>query len=256
MSDSVMLKERVRGLYVSLFGHRNYQRLAIVCNARTGSNFLYMGLCGSPRIKMYHEIFAVRHRRESGKNYDQVLATLFQKERRNIECVGCKLFYEHLSAEEWERFFARKEFKIIHLTRENRLRTIVSQDIAFMTDEWSVSNSDSGKSLKERRLVLDTTTLIARLEEVRDLENRMRQGFADRHILEVTYRELTRNPEATFQRIGDYIGVDDIDPAVSSMTKQNPERLSQLIKNYDEVCRLLEDTEFTGCLNAEHDTRQ
>jgi LPS sulfotransferase NodH len=251
MIDSLMVKERVRGLYVSLFGHRNYQRLAIVCNARTGSNFLYMGLCSSPRIKMYHEIFAVRHRRESGKNYDQVLATLFQKERRNIECVGCKLFYEHLSAEEWERFFARKEFKIIHLTRENRLRTIVSQDIAFMTDEWSVSNSDSGKSLKERRLVLDTTTLIARLEEVRDLENRMRQGFADRHILEVTYRELTRYPEATFQRIGEYIGVNDLDPTVINMAKQNPEALSQLIENCDEVSLLLKDTEFANCLSDE-----
>ncbi len=251
MIDRVMVRERIRGLYVSLFGHRNYQRFAVVCNARTGSNFLYMGLCSSPRIRMYHEMFAIRHRRATGKNYDQTMATLFRKERRSIRCVGCKLFYEHLSAEEWEKFFARKELKIIHLTRENRLRTIVSQDIAFMTDEWSVSNRDRGTPLTERRVVLDTAHLIERLEEIRDFENRIRQGVEDRHVLEVAYQELTGNPVGTFQRVGEYLGVNDIDPSVIDMTKQNPEPLSLLIENYDEVCRLLETTEFAGYLGAD-----
>jgi hypothetical protein len=120
-----------------------------------------------------------------------------------------------------------------------------------MTDEWSISNSDRGKQLNERRVVLDTANLIERLEMIRDFENRMRQGFADRHILEVTYQELTGNPDATFQRVGEYLGVRDLDPAGIDMTRQNPERLSQLIENYDEVCRLLEDTEFASCLGAD-----
>src|SRR5512139_1184559 len=106
--------------YRSIFGEEVRERFAIVGNARTGSNYLLDGLKSSKSVKMYHEIFAA-HNREIGKDFDKVFSTLFRRESKGTRLVGFKLFYNHLTDEEWERFLSHRGFKVIHLTRENRV---------------------------------------------------------------------------------------------------------------------------------------
>jgi LPS sulfotransferase NodH len=175
---------------------------------------------------------------------------VFQKESRNIKAVGFKLFYEHLTKDEWEKFFSHKYLRIIHLTRENRLRTIVSLDIAFKTDQWSASANDKDKQIVEKRILLDTSKLIDRLEQIQNYETFIRDRFKDWHILEVVYEKLTTKPRETFQFIGAYLGVDDIDLSKITLTRQNPESLEQLIENYDEVYDLLKNTKYAQHLNC------
>ncbi len=91
---------------------------------------------------MYHEDFAKRNREMAGKDYDQIFPMLFRKENKYIKAVGFKLFYDHLTKDEWGKFLLYKYLKIIHLTRENCLRTIVSLDIAFKLAQWSSSVED------------------------------------------------------------------------------------------------------------------
>src|SRR5512139_3647598 len=105
--------------YFRLFGHRVDQRFAIVGNARTGSNYLLDGLKTSPAIRMYHEIFA-SHNREVGKDFEKILSTLYQYESKSTRLVGFKVFYNHLTDEEWEKLVRRRDLKVIHLTRRNR----------------------------------------------------------------------------------------------------------------------------------------
>jgi len=163
--------------------------------------------------------------------------------------VGFKLFYEHLTMDEWEKFLSHKYLRIIHLTRKNRLKTIVSLDIAFKTNQWSLSANDKNKQLVEKRILLNTSTLIDRLEQIQEYETFIRDGFKDRHILEVVYEKLTTEPEETFQYIGAFLGVDDIELGKITLTKQNPESLEQLIVNYDEVYELLKNTKYAPHLN-------
>src|SRR4026208_141047 len=106
----------IQRTYFRMFGHPIDQRFAIVGNARTGSNFLLDGLKSSPSIKMYHEIFA-EHNRKIGTDFDAILSTLFQYESKSTELVGFKLFYNHLTDEEWNKLLAYKDLKVIHLTR-------------------------------------------------------------------------------------------------------------------------------------------
>ena len=113
-----------------MFGHPIDQRFAIVGNARTGSNFLLDGLKSSPSIRMYHEIFA-DHNRRVGENFDRVFSTVFQPESKSTKIVGFKVFYNHLTEDEWQKFLACRDLKIIHLLRRNRLRTVISLEIAF-----------------------------------------------------------------------------------------------------------------------------
>jgi len=235
--------------YLILFGHKVYQRFAIVGNARTGSNYLLDGLKRSNSIRMYHEIFA-DHNRKIGENFEKTFSALYQNESRTTKIVGFKLFYNHLTEEEWKKFLSYKDFKIIHLTRLNRLRTLVSLEIAFQTGQWAKSVNASGKQLTEKRVFLDASRLVRRLEQIEENEVLTRSRFSERKILEVVYEELIKNPVETFQSIGKYLGVNDIDPSRIRLTKQNPESLRQLIINYDEVHLLLKSTRFAEYLDG------
>ena len=242
-------KKKLQRAYLNILGNRNYKRFAVIGHSRTGSNYLFVGLNSSSCVKMYHEVFAKRNREIAGKEFDLIFPMLFRKEKKNIKAVGFKLFYEHLTMDEWEKFLSHKYLRIIHLTRKNRLKTIVSLDIAFKTNQWSLSANDKNKQLVEKRILLNTSTLIDRLEQIQEYETFIRDGFKDRHILEVVYEKLTTEPEETFQYIGAFLGVDDIELGKITLTKQNPESLEQLIVNYDEVYELLKNTKYAPHLN-------
>src|SRR5215208_234320 len=137
------LRDRADALYVHtlqrtyfrIFGHPIDQRFAIIGNARTGSNYLLDGLKSSPSIRMYHEIFA-SHNREVGRDFEKILSTVYQYESKSTKIVGFKVFYNHLTEDEWEEFVAHRDVRVIHLTRQNRLRTVISLEIAFKTGQW------------------------------------------------------------------------------------------------------------------------
>jgi len=241
--DAILLRP-----YLDVFGERVSERFTILGNARTGSNYLLDGLKTSASVRMYHEIFAA-HNREIGRDFDRILSSLFRKERKGTRFVGFKLFYNHLTPDEWEKFRAHKEFKIIHLTRLNRLRTILSLDIAFRTGQWTRSSRAKDQDPELRRVELDASKLLARIEAIRDQETLARSRFDDRPVLEVVYETMAAQPAETFKRVGDFLGITDIDPSRIPIRRQNPERLDYLIINFSEVWELLRDTEFAGYLD-------
>lgn len=252
----LQFRERADAIYVNslqrtyfrMFGHPIEQRFAIVGNARTGSNYLLDGLKSSPSIRMYHEIFA-DHNRRVGKDFDRVFSTVFQPESKSTKIVGFKVFYNHLTEEEWQKFLACRDLKIIHLIRRNRLRTVISLEIAFKTGQWTKSVKGNSGGLTEKRLRLDPSKLIKRLEQIEEGEATARARFRDRQILEVVYEELVQSPKSGFEAAGAYLGVDGIDPSRIRLRRQNPETLQQLIINHDEIEAALRNTRFAEYLN-------
>jgi LPS sulfotransferase NodH len=232
--------------YFRLFGHQADQRFAIVGNARTGSNFLLGGLKSSPAIRMYHEIFA-SHNRKVGENFDKILSTIYQHESKSTRIVGFKVFYNHLTDEEWKKLVAHQDLKIIHLTRRNRLRTVISLEIAFKTGQWT--NSGKAGGLEEKRITLAPLKLLQRLEQIEEGEVVTRNRFCDRQILEVVYEELIESPQDVFAAVAAYLDVDGIDPDRIRLKKQNPESLEQLIVNYNEVESVLRNTRYAEYLD-------
>lgn len=239
--------QTVERAYFRLFGHQINQRFAIVGNARTGSNYLLDGLKSSPSIRMYHEIFSSQYR-QVGKDFDKTLSTVYQYEGKAIKLVGFKVFYNHLTHEEWQKFVSCQDMKIIHLTRQNRLRTVISLEIAFKTGQWTKSGKSS--DTKEKRVELEPSKLIRRIEQIEQGEADTRQRFRDRQILEIVYEELVQSPDKVFSSVGRYLGVDGIDPDKIRIKRQNPESLEQLIVNYDEVVSVLRNTRFAEYLSS------
>jgi LPS sulfotransferase NodH len=232
--------------YFRLFGHQVDQRFAIVGNARTGSNFLLGGLKSSPAIRVYHEIFA-SHNRKVGENFDKILSTIYQYESKSTRMVGFKVFYNHLTDEEWKKLVAHKDLKIIHLTRRNRLRTVISLEIAFKTGQWT--KSGHAGSQEEKRITLHPGKLLQRLQQIEEGELLTRNRYCDRQILEVVYEEMVESPNDVFAEVAAYLGMNGIDPDKIRLKKQNPESLEQLIVNYNEIEAVLKNTPYAEYLD-------
>ena len=252
----LQFREKADSLYVDLFqrtyfrmfGNRVDKRFAIIGIARTGSNYLLDGLKTSASIRMYHEIFA-DHNRQVGKDFDRVFSTVFQPESKSTKMVGFKVFYNHLTPDEWQKFLACKDLKIIHLIRRNRLRTMISLEIAFKTGQWTQSGKANSGEIRVKRLMLEPSKVIKRLEQIEEGEATARSRFRNRQVLEVVYEELVQSPKSVFESVGIYLGVDGIDPGRIRLRRQNPETLQQLIINYDEVEAALRNTRFEEYLH-------
>lgn len=240
-------KEKIKSTYIKTFGYTNYQRLVVVGNARTGSNFLLEALNSSKAIKMYHEIFA-GHNRKIGENFQPILSTLYQKQLQSIKLVGFKLFYYHLTEQEWNNFLSYDNFLIIHLIRKNKLRTIISLDIAFKTNQWSTVKKNEKSSSK--KIYLEPNKLIKRIEKIEDYEKLTRKRFQTKSFLEISYEDLITNPESVFSQISNYLSIYDIDYKKNKLKKQNTEAIQDLVINYEEIVDLLVNTRFSHYLNT------
>jgi LPS sulfotransferase NodH len=246
-SVSSVYAQTLQRAYFRLFGHQVDQRFAIVGNARTGSNYLLSGLKSSPTIRMYHEIFA-SHNREVGRDFDKILSTIYQYESKATQLVGFKVFYNHLTDEEWGKLAAHRELKLIHLTRRNRLRTVISLEIAFKSGQWT--RGGNSKNLRDKKITLEPLKLIQRLQQIEAGEAATRARFCDNQILEIVYEELVNSPHEVFASVGDYLGVERLDPGRIRLKRQNPESLEQLVSNYVEVVAALKNTRFTEYLSS------
>jgi LPS sulfotransferase NodH len=239
--------QTIQRAYFSLLGRQVDQRFAIIAHARTGSNFLLDGLKTSPAIRVYHEIFA-SHNREIGKDFEKILSSVYQNQSPSTRMVGFKVFYNHLTDDEWKKLVAHDDLKIIHLTRRNRLRTILSLEIAFKTGQWTEGEHSRGP--KEKRVTLDPLKLWKQLEQIEEGEAATRDRFCDRQVLEVVYEELVRAPDDVFEAVSAYLGLDGVDPGKIRLKRQNPESLEQLIMNYAEIKAVLQDTRFAEYLHS------
>lgn len=229
------------------FGHRNQQRFAIVASPRTGSNFLYSGLESSSQVNIYHEILGPQHR-IVGKGFDKRMSVLYRRQRKNVCSVGLKIFYNHLTEAEWADFHDIKDFHLIHLTRKNLLRKIISLDIAVSNDVWTQRSNKEHQ--RKTTITLDTNRLIARLEKHSRLEARFRSQFSDRECLEVCYERLTSDPRKELRKVTNYLGIDEIEPGLIKLKKQNPGDISELLDNYAEVESVLRSSDYSGFLEG------
>lgn len=221
--------------------HTTYTRFALVGHARTGSNLLLDVFRSSPEVEMLHEIFSADNR-IIGQGFNENIARLYSGYPHCIRAVGCKIFYNHLTNQEWSEFEQRREFKIIHLMRRNRLRTLVSLAVAFKTDIWLQTNFRTKVPLEKKRVYLDPETLLTQFMQIESWESQARARFAHRDVLEIYYEDLVGNFDAIASKAVAFVGATRWNPKRIGYKKQNPEPLDQLISNFDEVSAALRNT--------------
>jgi LPS sulfotransferase NodH len=225
----------------------DYTRFAIIGHARTGSNLLLRALRSSPEIEMHGELFAAPNR-VIGQGFDKIITHLYGPRPRHFRAVGCKIFYFHLTEPEWSQFYQMREFKIIHILRRNRLRTIISLEIARKTDQWVLTNPEKRLAIEQKRIHLNTQGLIRKLEQIEAWEDLTRQRFKDRDTLEIYYEELVTDFDVIASQVITFVGAKQWDANRVKLEQQNPEPICQLVINFDQVASALANTRWQVCL--------
>jgi len=246
------IKTKTRKLIIDLIpNHKRYTPFIILGSMRTGSNLLRLALESCPQVVMENEIFNQRHP-DFGYEYDTIMEQLYCKYPINIKAVGCKIFYDHLSKEEWNEFSTLPKCRIIHLMRRNKLRNYLSLKIAEQTDRWLENWLNKKLPIQERRVFMNKQEMFAHFHKIEAWEQQASQQFKNCDLINIYYEDLIMNYAETVSNVTQFLGVKKCKNHSMKLRKQNPESMQQLILNYEEVERVLSNTPFQVYLEEDN----
>lgn len=228
-----------------LTGHRDYIPFIVLTRSRTGSNLLISFLDSHPNVHARGEIFTLLGNRD----YQRVLNSIFGKNPRNVKAVGFKLFYYHprdnSCPELWNTLVQMPELHVIHLKRQNILRTLLSRRIALKQDLWEIKQPGQNGTISDRQVSFTRSELLEGFQKTRLWEQKYSKKFAEHPILEVNYENLIENPEKEFHLITRFLKLNSHIPHTCHQ-QQNPEKTSDLILNYKELREVFSGSEWAS----------
>ena len=231
---------------------REYVRYIIVGNPRTGSNMLRGLLNGNKYVVAFGELF--RFNDAIGWDYpgydpkaeaDLLLINknpvrflrkkVFVNFPAPVQAVGFKIFYFHAQSENWKPVWSylreQKDIKVIHIKRNNVLKTYLSHTRALATDKWLNS---SGREENQPPIPLEYRKCLHYLKKVKENEEKYDDFFKNHHTLELIYEDLAASYKSELKRVTDFLGI----PFKESQPVTFPQSrkpLPEIIVNYREL---------------------
>lgn len=240
-------------------------RFLIWTTQRTGSTVFWRTLDRHPEIEGHGEMFLPAMTREDAYGAFLARSRWARLEARTAPtrsvrryltelysggpgaaAVGFKLMYNHLTPP-LAAWIERERPRVIHLVRRNLLKMWVSRVAA---EQRGLYHLEPEKAPPADRVKLDPLTLVADLEKIAT-EVERGAGFAEsRGALPVAYEDMLADREATYARVFEFLGVAAWAPAEEPLRKINPDSLSELVENLDEVVDALQGTPFEAHLGT------
>jgi LPS sulfotransferase NodH len=201
-----------------------------------------------PQVLARGEVFA---RTAPEALHSTVVRTFDRRVPRSVTAVGCKVFYYHPLGDRtgalWRELDAVHDLHVVHLRRRNVVRTVVSRAIAAQRDEWLQTSPRTAVPAELKQVTMTADALRDGVDRIQRLENEAVDRFSGRPFLEVTYEDLVGSTTVEFRRITDFLKVAPADP-IGRTLRQNPEPLSLLVANYDDLAAALRDTPMAAYL--------
>lgn len=240
LQDPVYALKMLRIRTGKIFGGDKYRKFLMLTRNRTGSNMLVSMLNSHPAVYAEYEIF-----REIGDTcVDDILQNIYTLYPDFIKAVGFKIFYHHpiddKSGRIWTTLNELKDVHIIHLKRRNILRTVLSKKIADLTDTWVNKNGNRNDASNSKKVLLSEDELYKAFERTRAWESEYEEKLRSRPLIDVYYEDIVAGPKEEFRKITDFLGLQPVSPK-TKLKKQNPEKMNDLIVNYEELKK-----RFTG----------
>jgi len=142
--------------------------------------------------------------------------------------------------------------RCILVTRRNCLKTLVSRAAAASSGIYHVSATLPAKSAVKgwvaQPVTLNPDTIIRELDRISSEPARWRSRLEDVPTLEIGYETYARHQSSWNDGVLDFLGVLR-QPLSSDLKKVNPDRLSDLIANYDDIADLVSKSPYAFCLS-------
>lgn len=246
-------------------------RFVIVGTQRTGTTLIRTSLSSHPDIVCHGEVFSPGYRDPGGYHHythqsiwhrlagvlGRRAATVAFLRRLYAEqgcaAVGFKLMLNQCRRRPgvWE-FLTQHGTKVILVERRNVLKTLVSRRAAEASGVYHVSRSlrkgSAVTSWQPRKIRLDTDSLIRDLDAIAAEPDGWRGKLNPRtEHLHVVYEDYLADTGAGNRSILSFLGVREV--ALSSdLKKVNPDRLQDIVENYEEVVEAVTNSRYAGCL--------
>lgn len=209
------------------------------------------------------------------RDFEAFLRTrVYCQHAKSIGAVGFKLAYPHVYGFEGllERFIEDHDIRVVHLQRRNLLRKFVSLRIALRDRRWvsrrrrvlraeqvlrGLRNPiraigklpmlfrplDPAPKTADQRIHISPDECREHFEVTTHTTNHYNNLFKDHPLLTVFYEDLVTERSSTLREVQTFLGVK---PArlKNTVQRQNPEPLSDLIENYDELKEVFRDTPY------------
>lgn len=150
------------------------------------------------------------------------------------------------------RFLYKNDIPVIHLKRDNILKSLISTRIADLNNVW---HTDDAGTIRTHRLLLDTQNLIANLTEMAEQSALIEKSLARvQYRISLTYEGLF-GADGTItacarQSICDLLNLTTFPTLKPLYVKQTKDDLHQVIENYDDVKRCLSGSPFAWMLES------
>ncbi len=229
-----LLRRHLTNLRWRISGHTAYRRFVIICHQRTGSNLLVSLLDAHPDIECHGELFRLL----GGRSVRQIDRLYFNAKPKTIRAAGFKMFYDHPHdgdpAELLKRVDEMDRPLIIHLTRDDTIRALVSLKIAQQTGVWFVRLTDEKPTSAEKKITLTKEEIEVFFKKVKEQRAHIQDHFQQADYLHITYEAFVQDPASCVKQIFERLEVRDV-PVTPRHQKINPEPLEELIVNYAQL---------------------
>ena len=162
---------------------------------------------------------------------------LVPREGRDI--IGFRLTYDNaLHYYQVLELIRRRRWRVIHLIRHNVLKTYISFHTARL---HRLEHPRAGDRVRPVRLRVDVDDMLRELDRRSARIDTLRRAVAAVPHLEVGYEELSADPQGCAGRILPFLDAEP-EPFRSDLVKINPDRLRDVVENYDEIAAALAGT--------------
>jgi LPS sulfotransferase NodH len=162
---------------------------------------------------------------------------LRQGEARGLDAVGFKLMYDHTDRlpEVREHLAGSPAVRVIHLTRRNLVRRLLSKRRAEITGAWQRRAGERDESVEQPSVEISPGELIRDVLRVEGWQTHYRQVFSGHPVLEVEYEALSAAPVDEARRCVEFLGQDpEVQLAVRD-AKTGTDPLRDALANHDEL---------------------
>lgn len=248
----------------------------IVGTQRTGTTLLRTSLSSHPGIECRGEVFKLGRRPYSlddgyfsfsrrtlparinatirpASSTRGYLAMMYGQ--TGYEAVGYKLMLNQCIARPylWHGTLAHGA-SVIHMTRRNVLKTLISRRAAAQSGVYHVSATlpvkSAVKDWSATAVTLDTSTLLHDLDAIAEEPAQWKRLIAGNRCFDLAYEEYVADQVGWNRSILGFLGASEM-PLHSDLKKVNPDSLTRLIANYEEVSKVLRSSDYAHCLEQE-----
>lgn len=130
--------------------------------------------------------------------------------------------------------------RYIMLDRKNDLRRAVSTTVASKRKKWALSKQEKSQLV---RVELDPEGVLSWSRRLNEINNKLDELLSGKSVLRLTYEEhIEPDPLIGYRKMCCFLGL-PMERVNVETKKVNPFPLSEMIENYDEVCRVFSGTD-------------